>query len=212
MTAHFPITSGIPALDLALPALRLLGTKGLIFAYNITFRGPEFFHSEYPKPWQVEYEGRSYAYFDPIFLWILMNTGDKRWSEIKLPDLRGVMKAARRHDLNYGAAFARTQNAKKSILTLARPDREFTDEEMAFLGATFGQVMEGIDRDTGAGLTPVEAETLRCLRDGMSYPEAAALLEVSVPTIKARVEKARGKLGARNVTQAVALAIQRRLI
>ncbi len=46
----------------------------------------------------------------------------------------------------------------------------------------------------------------------MSYPEAAALLEVSVPTIKARVEKARGKLGARNVTQAVALAIQRRLI
>jgi LuxR family transcriptional regulator len=205
-------TSGIPALDAALPSLRLLGPSGFIFAHNITFRGPEFFHSEYPKPWQVEYESKSYAYFDPVLLWSLMNAGDRRWSEVKLPDLRGVMKAARVYGLNYGAVFARAHRGKKSILTLARPDRDCTDEEIAFLSASFEHLMAEIDRDDGGGLTPVEAETLRCVRDGMSYAEAAELLEISVPTVKARVEKARGKLGARNATHAVALAIQRKLI
>lgn len=205
-------TTGIPALDAALPSIRLLGPAGLIFAFNITFRGPEFFHSEYPRPWQVEYERRSYAYFDPILLWSLMNVGDKRWSEIKLPDLRGVMKAARDFDLRYGAIFARSQRGKKSILTVARGDRDYTDEEMTFLSASFEHLMSEIEQDDGGGLTPAEVETLRCIRDGMSYAETAALLQISVPTVKARIEKTRGKLGARNATQAVALAIQRRLI
>ena len=204
--------SGIPALDAALPTLRLLGPSGFIFASNITFRGPEYFHSEYPKPWQVEYESKSYAYFDPILLWLVMNTGDRRWSEVRLPDLRGVMKAAKRFDLTFGACMARNRRGKKSILTLARPDREFTNEEMAFLAASFDQLLAEMEKESGNGLTAVEAETLRCLRDGMGYAEAAELLGVSVPTVKARVEKARGKLGARNATHAVALALQRKLI
>lgn len=205
-------TTGIPPLDAALPGLRLLGPSGFIFAHNITFRGPEYFHSEYPKAWQVEYESKSYAYFDPVLLWNIMNVGDRRWSEVRLPDIRGVMKEARKYNLNYGASFSRSQKGKKSILTLGRADREYTDEEMAFLSATFEHLMAEIAREDGGGLTPAEAETLRCLRDGLSYAEAAVLLGISVPTVKARIEKARGKLGARNATQAVANAIQRKLI
>jgi LuxR family transcriptional regulator len=204
--------SGIPALDGALPSLRLLGPSGFILAFNISFRGPEYFHSEYPEPWQEEYERGSYAYFDPIVLWSLTNIGDRRWSEVTLPDLRGVMQAARAHALNFGAVFARARRGKKSILTLARSDRECSDEEMAFLSATFESLVSEIELDDGGGLTPAEVETLRCVRDGLSYAEAAELLKISVPAVKARVEKARGKLGARNATQAVALAIQRKLI
>jgi LuxR family transcriptional regulator, quorum-sensing system regulator SdiA len=204
--------SGIPAIDAVLPGLRLLGPSGFIFAYNITFRGPEFFHSEYPKAWQVEYESRSYAYFDPVLLWNIMNVGDRRWSDVKLPDLRGVLREARKHGLNYGASFSRNRRGKKSILTISRADREFADEEMAFLSATFERIMDDIDGGDMTGLTPAELETLRCLRDGMSYAEVAELLKISVPTVKARVEKSRGKLGARNATQAVALALQRKLI
>ena len=149
MTRKDPATSGIPALDAALPSFRLLGTCGFIFAHNITFRGPEYFHSEYPKEWQAEYESRSYAYFDPVLLWNIMNIGDRRWSDIRLPDLRGVMKAARRFELNFGACFSRAHRGRKSILTLARPDREFTDEEMAFLSATFEHIMGEIERSVG---------------------------------------------------------------
>ena len=61
-------------------------------------------------------------------------------------------------------------------------------------------------------LTVAELQTLRCLRDGMTYAEAAAMLNVSVPTIKARLEKVRGKLGAKTATQAVAMAVQRKLL
>lgn len=207
-----PDHSGVAVLDTTLPTLRLLGTSGFIFAYNFRSLQPEYFHSEYPKAWQVQYESKSYAYFDPVLQWSLLNSGDMRWSAIKLPDLRGVMKAARDFDMKYGACFARRRKGRKSILTLARGDREFTDEEMAYLSATFDYLMDQIEAEDDVQLTPVEAETLRCLRDGMGYNEAAELLKVSVPTIKARVEKARGKLGARNATQAVARAIQRKLI
>ncbi len=212
MPPNHNTTSGIPPLDAALPGLRLLAPSGFIFAHNITFRGPEYFHSEYPRGWQAEYESKSYAYFDPVLLWNIMNIGDRRWSEVKLPDIRGVMKEARKYELNFGASFSRSHRGKKSILTLARRDREYTDEEMAFLSATFEHLMAEIARDDGGGLTPAEADTLRCLRDGLSYAEAAALLSISVPTVKARVEKSRGKLGAKNATQAVAIALQRKLI
>jgi LuxR family transcriptional regulator len=204
--------SGLPAVDQALPSLRLLGPSGFIIAFNISFRGPEHFHSEYPRAWQAEYDRRNYGYFDPVLLWTIMNTGEKRWSDIRVPDLRGVMRAAARHALTYGAAFSRSRSEHKSILTIARPDREFADEELSFLGATFDRVIEGMDRDRGAELSEAETNTLRCLRDGLTYQEAAMALEVSVPAVKARVERIRGKLGARNVVQAVALAVQRRLI
>lgn len=205
-------TSGIAALDAALPGFRLLGPAGFIFAANVTFRGPEFYHSEYPMPWQVEYESRNYAYFDPVVLWGLMNIGERRWSEITLPDPRGVMKAARAHGMNFGAVFARVERGRRCVLTLARGDRDCTDEEMAFLSATIEQLLSAIAHDDRRVLTPVEAETLRCIRDGMSFAEAAELLHVAVPTVKARVDKVRHKLGARNATQTVALAMQRNLI
>lgn len=205
-------SSGIAALDAALPGFRLLGPAGFIFAANVTARGPELYHSEYPMPWQIEYESRTYAYFDPVVLWGLMNVGNRRWSEITLPDLRGVMKAAVAHGLNFGCVFARVERGRRSMLTLARSDRECTDEEIAFLAASFEQLVSAIMHEDRSSLTPVEIETLRCIRDGMSFAEAAALLNIAVPTVKARVDRARGKLGARNATQTVALALQRNLI
>lgn len=212
MSLARPQMTGLPALDGALPTLRLLGNAGFTFAHNISFRGPECFHWEYPPAWQAEYDGHGYAYFDPILLWSVMNTGARRWSEVHLPDLRGVMRAASAHGLRFGASFADNSRARKSILCLARSDREFTDEEMEFLAATFGHIISEIEREDGGGLTVAEIETLRCLCAGMSHAEAAQALGVAVPTVKVRVEKARGKLGARNATQAVATAIRRRLI
>lgn len=212
MRSHKSDSSGIPPLDAALPGIRLLGTAGFICAFNVTFRGPEFYHSEYPKAWEVEYERRNYASFDPVVLWSLMNVGDRRWSEITLADQRGVMAAARAHGMVYGAVFARAERGKKSVLTVARSDREFTDEEMGFLSITFGHVMSQLAQTETPGLTLAEIDTLRCVRDGLSYAEAAELLHIATPTVKARVDKARGKLGARNATQAVALALQRGLI
>lgn len=202
--------TGMAPLDAALPTLRLLGTHGFIFVHNLGMRGPEFFHSEYPKAWQHEYETRNYTWADPVLLWSMLWTGDRRWSEIRSPDPMGVMAAARRFDLNFGAILCRWTGPRKSVMSLARADREFTDEEMVLLGATIDHLVHEARLD--GSLTRVEVETLRCLREGLSHKEIADTLGISVSTVKLRIEKSRQKLGARSNTQALAIAISRNLV
>jgi len=200
----------VPQIDSVLPLYRIMAPAGFILAFNLTMRGPEYFHSEYPKEWQREYERKNYAWGDPILLWAAVNTGDKRWSDVRLPDLVGVFKAAERFNIRYGATFSRKHSGKKSVLTVAHDTREFTDEEMTILARSFDMLV--VEAKIDGTLTEVELDTLRCVQQGMEYPEIAALLGISVPTVKVRVEKARTKLGARNTAQAVAIAVRRNYI
>ena len=204
------LKSIIPNFDSEISSLKFLGESGFIMAFNMTFRGPEYFQSEYPQEWQKIYEERNYFFVDPILIWAVTKNGNKRWSEIKLPDIRGVMKEAEKFDLNYGVAFSRKVNSKRSFFTIARADREFTDEEIKHLGDRFDNLVEIV---TGqSDLTDKELDALRGLRDGLSYKQIAVLLEISVPTVKSRAERAKSKLGAKTTTQAVAIASARKFI
>ena len=200
----------IPNFDSEVSSLRFLGKSGFILAFNMTFRGPEYLHSEYPEEWQKIYEEQNYFIADPILIWCVTKTGNKRWSDIKLPDLRGVIKEAKKCSLNYGAAFSRKLANKRSFLTISRPDREFTDEELAHLGDKFDHLVSYVVGQYG--LTDKELDALRGLRDGLSYKQIAVELNISVPTVKSRAERAKGKLGAKTTTQAVAMASTRNFI
>jgi len=200
----------IPNFNSEVSSLRFMGKSGFILAFNMTFRGPEYLHSEYPAEWQKIYEDRNYFFVDPVLIWSVTKTGNKRWSEIKLPDIRGVMSEARKCDLNYGAAFSRKSMNKRSFLTISRPDREFTDEELVHLGDKFDHLVTYVVGQ--CGLTEKELDALRGLRDGLSYKQIAVELEISVPTVKSRAERAKGKLGAKTTTQAVAMASTRNFI
>jgi LuxR family transcriptional regulator len=200
----------IPNFNSEVSSLRFMGKSGFILAFNMTFRGPEYLHSEYPAEWQQIYEDRNYFFVDPVLIWSVTKTGNKRWSEIKLPDIRGVMSEARKCDLNYGAAFSRKSMNKRSFLTISRPDREFTDEELAHLGDKFDHLVTYVVGQ--CGLTEKELDALRGLRDGLSYKQIAVELDISVPTVKSRAERAKGKLGAKTTTQAVAMASTRNFI
>ena len=68
--------------------------------------------------------------FDPIYYWTVMETGVKRWSEIRYPNPRIVSKKASEHGLVFGAIVCKKLNGEKSFLSAARPDRELTDTEM----------------------------------------------------------------------------------
>lgn len=204
------LNSIIPNFESEVSSLRFLGQSGFIMAFNMTFRGPEYLHSEYPEEWQKIYEERNYFFVDPVLIWCVTKTGNKRWSDIKLPDLRGVMKEARKFDLNYGAAFSRKLMNKRSFLTISRPDREFTDEELEHLGDKFDRLVTHVVGQ--CGLTDKELDALRGLRDGLSYKQIAVELNISVPTVKSRAERAKGKLGAKTTTQAVAMASTRNYI
>lgn len=205
----FPSQTGLGILDSHLPMLRMLAPQGFIFVSNLHLRGPEFFHSEYPREWQREYEGKNYPWTDPVLIWSMMWTGNKRWSEIKSPDPRGVREAASRFDLNYGAIFSRG-GLKKTVLSLARADREFTDEEMTLIAGLLDRLVAEVASDQG--LTIQELDTLRHLRDGLSHKEIASALGIAVSTVKLRLSTARGKLGANSNVHALALALQRNLL
>lgn len=197
----------IPNYDEEIDKLRAWAPSGFILAFNLTFRGPEHLHSEYPEEWRRLYEERNYFFTDPILVWAVGNSGCKRWSEINLPDIRKMMREAQKFDLNYGAVFSRKSDQKRSFLTISRADREFTDTEMQIIDEKFSVWVDIVIGKKE--LTDRELDVLRCLKDGMGQTEIAKELGISESTVKQRALKACGKLGAQTRTQAVAIAVAR---
>ncbi len=72
-----------------------------------------------------------------------------------------------------------------------------------------------LNRETDAPtteLSPREKETLMHLSQGLSRQEVADVLKISENTLRAYIDSARHKLGAMNVTHAVALALAKGVI
>ena len=72
-------------------------------------------------------------------------------------------------------------------------------------------IRDEVDGPT-AELSPREREALTELGHGKSRAEAAAALKISENTLRAYIDSARHKLGAANVTHAVAIAFSRGII
>lgn len=197
----------IPNYDDEMEKLREWAPAGFILAFNLTFRGPEHLHSEYPEQWRNLYEERNYFFTDPILVWAVGNSGNKRWSEINLPDIRGMMKEAATFGLRYGVVFSCKYDGKRSFLTVSRGDREFSDTEILLIGEKFSVWAEIVV--TRRELTDGELDVLRGLKDGLGQSAIAKLLGISESTVKQRAQKACVKLGAQNRTQAVAIAVAR---
>lgn len=92
----------IPNFDDEIAEMHALAPSGWIMGFNLTYKGPEHLHNAYPDAWRSIYEDRNYFFGDPIAMWTMTHDGAARWSEVRIPDLRGVMQAARRFRLNYG--------------------------------------------------------------------------------------------------------------
>ncbi|MCO6361332.1 LuxR family transcriptional regulator [Paracoccus sp. 08] len=197
----------IPNFDNEIAEMHALAPSGWIMGFNLTYKGPEHLHNAYPDAWRSIYEDRNYFFGDPIAMWTMTHDGAARWSEVRIPDLRGVMQAARRFRLNYGVAISRKVAGKRSFLTLSHPDREFSDDEIARCRAKFNLWTDLVLNR--AALTPAELDVLRCFRDGLGQIETATQLSIAESTVKQRAIKACGKLGAKSRTQAVAIAVAR---
>lgn len=197
----------IPNYEKEIERLHGWGPAGFVLAFNLTFRGPEHLHSGHNPEWQRIYEDRNYLFSDPILIWTINKSGFIRWSEINLPDIRGVLPEARKFNLNYGAAFSRKTKHKRSFLTLARADREFTDTEMEVISGKFENLCELVVGRTL--LTDGELDVLRLLKDGYGQRDIAETLDVSESTVKQRALKACRKLDAKTRAQAVAICVAR---
>ncbi|WP_299655638.1 autoinducer binding domain-containing protein [uncultured Jannaschia sp.] len=197
----------IPNYEAELAHLHGLGPAGFVMAFNYRVSGPELMALGYPEAWHKEYEERNYFVGDPVLLWSFVNSGVKRWSEIKLPDPRGVMNAALKFDLRYGAVFSVKKGRKRSVLSVARGDRELTDDEIADINGRFGTWCDHVTNR--AALTDREIDVLKLLSVGHSQREIAEALGIAEVTVKQRAVTATKKLGATNRIHAVAIAMQR---
>ncbi|WP_439570202.1 autoinducer binding domain-containing protein [Roseovarius mucosus] len=187
-----------------------IGTEGYFIMLNHSRKGPEFIDSSYPEAWRIEYDENSYHLKDPAFLWGLAKNGDRRWSEVRLPDVAGVFKKARRHGLIYGALFSRGYPTRKSVLSVARDDRELTDEELMLLSKWFDGFVEACN---GRQLfSAKELEVLQCLSNDMTIEQAADKIGISASAAKVRLKSARDRNGKQTNSWAVAAALRAKLI
>lgn len=195
--------------DSELTLLSYISTVGFMVGLNVTLRGPEYFHSTYPEGWQAEYEKNNYMFIDPMLFWGMTKTGACRWSAVALTRATPVFKRAKTHGLEYGATISTTAGGRRSLLSVARSDRELEDDELARCSEIIGKLAVAT---FNSNLTIEEIDTLKLVAEGYAQKEIAAKLNLAEPTIKARLSKVKDKLGARNTTHAVTMAIAAKLI
>jgi LuxR family transcriptional regulator len=197
----------IPNYEAEMAWLQDYGPSGCVVAFNMTLRGPEHLYNTFPPEWVEIYQRQNYFFLDPINMWTFLNTGERRWSEVNIPDMRKIMPHAQRYGLVYGAIFSRSRVFKRSLLSVARADRELTDAEMSTLAAKFDSWTDMVMG--GADLSDGEIAVLRGLKDGLERAELARQLGISESGLKQRLARACTKLQAKTPTQAVAIAVAR---
>lgn len=188
--------------------------------YNLVLRSHSWTtgiaHCTYPQGFQDEYDRNHLVVMDPMMLWAMTNTGTTRWSEIDTA-AKVVSDHVISRALHFGLAFggiavrrSRALNNRKCILSVARADRELTDAEIVRIGEILEHVIASHER--GLGLSVVELKTIEALAAGLSQDEIATKFESSRDTVKKRIERIRKKLGAKNATHVVSIALSHRLI
>ncbi len=198
------------SLQANLEALSRLAPSGFSAGLHIRFASPLIYVRTYDEAWTKVYDENAYALRDPLVFWGLGVKGHTRWSAIKLPDPFNILGQARRFGLNYGAVISCGPITSRSIVGLAHPMREFTDDEIAEAAKIVQRLHVAAEPPTE--LTPAQIEALRLLADGDRHAAAAAKLGISESAFKARLQSARVRLGARTTAQALKKAREYQLI
>lgn len=181
--------------------LAKLSPGGYFVGLHIRGMAPFIMRRTYDPDWIEHYDANSFALRDPTVAWALSRTGTCRWSALDLPDPFDIVGAAARFGIHYGAVASHGPLASRSIIGVARHDREFTDAEL-------GRVLDLLEQMHEAArppalLTQAEVEALQMVAGGMRYAQAAGELGISQSAIKARLASARRKLAARTTPEAI---------
>lgn len=104
---------------------------GYAAALHINYTTPDFLFQTYPADWLALYSQRGMVMKDPTVLWGFENVGTVRWSDLASLDEAGVMKEAARFGMAFGVTVSVEQGGTRSIASLSRGEREFTDGEIA---------------------------------------------------------------------------------
>ena len=192
-----------------------LAPSGFFLGLGFKLGKPLVTINRFPEAWVMRWERDIFISHDPVGLWIVGQAKENaaRWSEIaaSIADKFDVLEAARKYGLRYGASFVTKIGRRRSCLSAARPDREYSDAEMNILAGKLN-LLAHLYSQHAVDLTIKEVEALRQMRLGLSHAEAGDALAISVSALKLRLSSAQKKLGCRNVTAAVVRAVEADLI
>lgn len=189
------------SVDRLIAALGEVSPLGFSAGLHIRFAAPLLYVRTYSDDWCRVYDNNAYALRDPIVFWGLGVRGHTRWSDIRLPDPFNIFGQARSYGLMYGAVFSCGPITSRSIVGIARGDREFTDAEIESAALIVEALHDSAEPPTE--LTDAQIEALRLLADGDRHTAAAAKLGISESAFKARLKSARVRLRARTTAQAL---------
>lgn len=191
-------------------ALGRISPCGFSAGLHIRFASPMIYVRTYDQAWTKLYDENAYALRDPLVFWGLGVKGHTRWSAIKLPDPFNILGQAQEYGLKYGAVISCGPITSRSIVGMAHPTREFTEDEIAKAVRIVNNLHIAAEPPTE--LTRAQIEALRLLADGDRHAAAAAKLGISESAFKARLQSARVRLGARTTAQALKKAREYQLI
>lgn len=198
------------AIDNLLVDLGQEAPSGYYLALHVRFASPLMMFQTYDPDWSEHYTQNAYALRDPIVAWGISRTGATRWSDIALPDPFGIFAEAAAFGLAFGVCVSCGPMSSRTIASVARADREFSDEEIARISSTVLHLHH--ETEPPDNLTRAEKEALQVLASGERYAAGAARLGISESALKARLSTARKKLFARTSAEAIQRAKDYRLL
>lgn len=190
--------------------LSTVAPMGYGIGLHIRFAQPMYYRNTFPQAWQDTYNSNSYQLRDPLIFWGIANSGRTRWSEISLPDPFGILDKAKAHGLTYGATTSCGKVTSRTLVGVARDDREFTDAEIDVVAEITDALHEtAMPADD---LTPSMIEALRLADGQQPMAAAAADIGISEDVLHKRLSSARSRLGASTTAEALRMAREYRLI
>lgn len=190
-----------PGLNQSVRGLQKIGPVGYAVMLHLRGLSCRMFDRTYPQEWVEHYNANGYALRDPIVGWCIEHVGILRWSDPGLPDPYDIMGKAAGFGLRYGAAVSLGPRSCRSIVSVARADRELLPEELEELEKLSQHLHQLLPRELE--LTAKQIEAIECVAAGMRMKQAAAFIGISDSALKFRFRAIREKLSARTNAEAI---------
>jgi len=145
-----------------------LAPAGFAIAFHIRLTSSEFQFQTYPKAWMKIYSEQGFVMSDPTVSWGFTNIGAIRWSELADQDTLKIYEQSKAFGLNYGAAIGIEADGTRSLAGFARPDREYSEDELARLLGFVGD-LHGLTASK-TGMSQELRDELHSLSVKMTHP------------------------------------------
>ncbi len=190
-----------------------IAPAGFYVALRVGFSFPEEELNELPENWVEFYTTNGLVVHDPAMKWVYGNIGIARMEEIGLPDPHQVRARAAVFGLSHGVVISvmtPSDRGRRSYGMFFREESDFADRDLTVLHDIVKRLHSG-NTDEPA-LTAAEIEALQMQAGGLRLKQIAGQLGISESAVKARLNNAKRKLGAKTLTQASSIASARRII